>query len=237
MLGVDRLRYEDLYAPIVNEAPRNFSVNDATALVLRAVTPLGDEYVTTLKGGLADRWTDWFPSEGKRYGAYSTMIYGLHPFQLQSFTGRYTEVSTLAHESGHSMHSYFAAKAQAYVTWRYPTFIAEVASTLNENLLVNAMLADATTDDERLFLLGSELEELRTTFFRQVLFAEFELRIHDMVEKGEPLTGDNLKALYLRLVRQYYGHDQGVCEVDDLYAAEWAYIPHFYFDFYVYQYA
>jgi oligoendopeptidase F len=237
MLGVDQLRYEDLYAPIVKEAPRNFSVSDATALVLRAVTPLGDEYVTTLKGGLADRWTDWFPSEGKRNGAYSTMIYGLHPFQLQSFTGRYTEVSTLAHESGHSMHSYFAAKAQPYVTWRYPIFIAEVASTLNENLLVNAMLADAKTDDERLFLLGNELEELRTTFFRQVLFAEFELRIHEMVEKGEPLTGDNLKALYLKLVRQYYGHDQGVCEVDDLYAAEWAYIPHFYFDFYVYQYA
>ena len=135
------------------------------------------------------------------------------------------------------MHSYFAAKAQPYVTWRYPTFIAEVASTLNENLLVHTMLADAKTDDERLFLLGNELEGLRTALFRQVLFAEFELRIHEMVEKGEPLTGDNLKALYLRLVRQYYGHDRGICDVDELYAAEWAFIPHFYFDFYVFQYA
>jgi len=201
------------------------------------VAPLGDEYVSTLKAGLANRWTDWFPSEGKASGAYSAMVYGLHPFQLQNFTGQYGEVSTLAHESGHSMHSYLAAKAQPYVTWRYPIFVAEVASTLNENLLVNAMLADAKTDDERLFLLGNELDGLRTTLFRQVLFAEFELRIHEMVEKGEPLTGDNLKALYLKLVREYYGHDQGICDIDELYAAEWAFIPHFYFDFYVFQYA
>lgn len=237
MLGVDRLRYEDLYAPIVAQQTRAFSPADATELVLRAVAPLGSDYVATLKGGLTARWTDWYPSEGKRSGAYSTMVYGLHPFQLQNFTGRYAEVSTLAHESGHSMHSYLAAKSQPYVTWRYPTFIAEVASTLNENLLVNAMLADAKTDDDRLVLLGNELEGLRTTLFRQVLFAEFELRIHEMVEKGEPLTGDNLKALYLKLLRQYYGHEQGVCEVDELYAAEWAYVPHFYFDFYVFQYA
>jgi len=236
MLGVDRLRYEDLYAPIVSGEMRAFTPDDAMALVLRTVAPLGDAYVATLKGGFADRWTDWYPSEGKRSGAYSTMVYGLHPFQLQNFTGRYAEVSTLAHESGHSMHSDFAAKAQPYATWRYPTFIAEVASTLNESLLVKTMLADAKTDDERLFLLGNELESLRTTLFRQVLFAEFELRIHEMVEKGEPLTGDNLKTLYLKLVRQYYGHDE-VCDVDELYAAEWAFIPHFYFDFYVFQYA
>ena len=238
MLGVDRLRYEDLYAPIVEEtAPRSFTPEAAMALVLRAVAPLGEDYVATLRAGFADRWTDWYPSEGKRSGAYSTMVYGLHPFQLQNFTGRYMEVSTLAHESGHSMHSDLAARAQPYATWRYPTFIAEVASTLNENLLVKRMLADAKDDDERLFLLGNELESLRTALFRQALFAEFELRIHEMVEKGEPLTGDNLKALYLRLARQYYGHDQGVCDVDALYAAEWAFIPHFYFDFYVFQYA
>ncbi|HEY3181133.1 MAG TPA: oligoendopeptidase F [Casimicrobiaceae bacterium] len=237
MLGVDRLRYEDLYASIVAQYTRAFTPEEATELTLRAVAPLGDEYVSTLKGGLANRWTDWFPSEGKASGAYSAMVYGLHPFQLQNFTGRYGEVSTLAHESGHSMHSYFAAKAQPYVTWRYPTFIAEVASTLNEDLLTNAMLADAKTDDERLFLLGNELDFLRTTLFRQVLFAEFELRIHEMVEKDEPLTGDNLKALYLKLLREYYGHDQGVCDVDEMYATEWAFIPHFYFDFYVFQYA
>jgi oligoendopeptidase F len=135
------------------------------------------------------------------------------------------------------MHSYLSARAQPYATAHYPTFIAEVASTLNENLLVHSMLADAQSDDERLFLLGSELELLRTTLFRQVLFAEFELRIHESVERGEPLTGEGLKALYLGLVRTYYGHDAGICDVDALYANEWAYVPHFYFDFYLFQYA
>lgn len=237
MLGVDHVRYEDLYAPIVGDYIRTFTADEAMALVLRAVAPLGDEYGTTLRNGFAGRWTDWYPSPGKRSGAYSTMVYGLHPFQLQNFIGQYGEVSTLAHESGHSMHSHLAATAQPYATWRYPIFVAEVASTLNENLLIYTMLADAKSDDERLFLLGSELETLRTTLFRQVLFAEFELRIHERVEKGEPLTGANLSELYLSLLRQYYGHDAGVCDVDSLYAAEWAFIPHFYYDFYVFQYA
>ena len=237
MLSVDRLRYEDLYAPIVSSYTRAFTPEEAMAIVIRAVAPLGDEYGATLKTGFAERWTDWYPSPGKRSGAYSTMVYGLHPFQLQNFTGQYGEVSTLAHESGHSMHSYLSAKAQPYVTARYPIFVAEVASTLNENLLIHTMLDDAKTDDERLFLLGSELDTLRTTLFRQVLFAEFELRIHERVEKGEPLTGANLSELYLSLLRQYYGHDAGVCDVDQLYSAEWAFIPHFYYDFYVFQYA
>jgi oligoendopeptidase F len=220
MLGVDRLRYEDLYAPIVGSYTLAFAPEEAMTLVLRAVAPLGDEYGSALKTGFAERWTDWYPSPGKRSGAYSTMVYGLHPFQLQNFTGQYGEVSTLAHESGHSMHSYLSAKAQPYVTARYPIFVAEVASTLNENLLIHTMLDDAKTDDERLFLLGSELDNLRTTLFRQVLFAEFELRIHERVEKGEPLTGANLSELYLSLLRQYYGHDAGVCDVDPLYAAD-----------------
>ncbi len=228
MLGVERLRYEDLYVPLVDDSSRAFTPDEATALVVRAVAPLGADYGAALAEGLRGKWTDWYPSTGKRSGAYSTMVYGLHPFQLQNFTGKYTEVSTLAHESGHSMHSYLAARAQPFVTARYPIFIAEVASTLNENLLVHTMLADATSDDERLFLLGSELETLRTTLFRQVLFAEFELRIHQNVEKGEPLTGESLKALYLELLRTYYGHDAGVCEIDALYANEWAFVPHFY---------
>jgi oligoendopeptidase F len=237
MLGVEHLRYEDLYVPIVGSYDRTFTPEQAADAVIRAVAPLGAEYAGVLTAGLRERWTDWYPSPGKRSGAYSTMIYGLHPFQLQNFTGRYSEVSTLAHESGHSMHSYLSARAQPYATAHYPTFIAEVASTLNENLLVHSMLADAQSDDERLFLLGSELELLRTTLFRQVLFAEFELRIHESVERGEPLTGEGLKALYLGLVRTYYGHDAGICDVDALYANEWAYVPHFYFDFYLFQYA
>jgi oligoendopeptidase F len=237
MMGVETLGYEDLYAPIVKGYDRRFTPEEAKALVLEAVAPLGKDYVDVLRQGLSDHWIDWFPRKGKRSGAYSTTAYGIHPFQLQNFTGLYDEVSTLAHESGHSMHSYLADQAQPYPTHDYPIFIAEVASTLNENLLVHSMLEKAKNDDERLALLGSYLDGLRTTLFRQGMFAEFELEIHEMVQKGEPLNGENLDALYLKLLREYYGSDQGICEVKDTYRSEWAYIPHFYYNFYVYQYA
>ena len=237
MMGLAKLGYEDLYAPIVQKYDRRFTPEEAMAATLDAVALLGPDYQNALRDGFANRWIDWFPHPGKRSGAYSTGTYGTHPFQLQNFTGLYEEVSTLAHESGHSMHTYLADKAQPYPTHDYPIFIAEVASTLNENLLVHSMIAKAKSDDERLALLGSYLDGLRTTLFRQGLFAEFELRIHEMVAKGEPLTGDNVSELYLKLVREYYGHDQGVCEVKDTYRSEWAYIAHFYYDFYVYQYA
>ena len=237
MMGLDKLGYEDLYAPIVQKYDRRFTPEEATAVTLEAVAPLGPEYQGILRDGFRNRWVDWFPSPGKRSGAYSTGAYGIHPFQLQNFTGLYEEVSTLAHEAGHSMHSFLADRAQPYPTHDYPIFIAEVASTLNENLLVHSMLAKAASDDERLALLGSYLDGLRTNVFRQGMFAEFELRIHEMAAKGEPLNGENLSTLYLELVREYYGHDTGVCEVNDRYRAEWAYIPHFYYDFYVYQYS
>jgi oligoendopeptidase F len=237
MMGLDKLGYEDLYAPIVQRYDRTFTSEEAKALTLEAVAPLGKEYREILGKGFESGWIDWFPRTGKRSGAYSTIAYGIHPFQLQNFTGLYEEVSTLAHESGHSMHSFLADRAQPYPTHDYPIFVAEVASTLNENLLVNSMLAKAKTDDERLFLLGSHLDGLRTTLFRQGLFAEFELLMHEMAAKGEPLNGENLTASYLKLVREYYGHDKGICEVKEAYGAEWAYIPHFYFNFYVYQYA
>lgn len=237
MMGLDKLGYEDLYAPIVQKYDRRFTPEEAIAATLEAVAPLGPEYQEILRNGFRSRWVDWLPSPGKRSGAYSTGAYGLHPFQLQNFTGLYEEVSTLAHESGHSMHTFLADRAQPYPTHDYPIFVAEVASTLNENLLVHSMLARATSDDERLALLGSYLDSLRTNLFRQGLFAEFELRIHELAARGEPLNGENLSALYLELVREYYGHDAGVCEVNDRYRAEWAYIPHFYYDFYVYQYS
>jgi oligoendopeptidase F len=237
MMGLDRLGYEDLYAPIVSRYDKTFTPEQAKALTLEAVAPLGKEYQDTLRKGFESGWIDWFPRTGKRSGAYSTIAYGIHPFQLQNFTGLYEEVSTLAHESGHSMHSFLADRAQPYPTHDYPIFVAEVASTLNENLLANSMLAKASSDDEKLFLLGSHLDGLRTTLFRQGLFAEFELKMHEMAASGEPLNGENLSALYLKLAREYYGHDQGVCEVKDAYGAEWAYIPHMYYDFYVYQYA
>ena len=237
MMGLDKLGYEDLYAPIVQKYDRRFTPEEAMAATLDAVAQLGPGYQDILRQGFQNRWVDWFPRPGKRPGAYSTGAFGTHPFQLQNFTGLYDEVSTLAHEAGHSMQSFLADRAQPYPTHDYPIFIAEVASTLNENLLVNSMLAKATSDDERLALLGSYLDSLRTTLFRQGLFAEYELRIHELAANGKPLNGENLSALYLGLVREYYGHDAGICEVKDTYRAEWAYIPHFYFDFYVYQYA
>jgi oligoendopeptidase F len=237
MMGLDKLGYEDLYAPIVRRVERKFSPEEAKALTLQAVASLGTEYQDILGKGFESGWIDWFPRTAKRSGAYSTGAYGIHPFQLQNFTGLYEEVSTLAHESGHSMHTFLSDRAQPYPTHDYPIFVAEVASTLNENLLVHSMLQTAKSDDERLALLGSHLDGLRTTLFRQGLFAEFELRIHELAQNGEPLNGENLTALYLKILRGYYGHDQGVCEVKEAYGAEWAYIPHLYYDFYVYQYA
>jgi len=237
MMKIDDLGYEDLYAPLVSSVDLSYTPESAMDLTLEAVAPLGADYVNVMKRAMPERWIDWMPNTGKRSGAYSTISYGVHPYQLQNFNGNYDDVSTLAHELGHSLHSYLADEHQPYVTHDYATFVAEVASTLNENLLFHSMLAEAKDDDTRLFLLGNYLEGLRTTLFRQTMFAEFELKIHEMAESGRTLTGDNLNELYLGLVRRYYGHDQGICAVDSTYAAEWAFIPHFYYNFYVFQYA
>ena len=237
IMGLPQLGYEDLYAPIVQEVDLQYTPEQAQALTLEAFAPLGKDYVDTLRKGYAERWVDFMPSTGKSSGAYSNTAYGVHPFQLLNFNGAYDDVSTLAHESGHSMHSYLSDAAQPYATHNYSTFVAEVASTLNENLLLHHMLEQTQDDRTRLFLLSSYLDNMRTTLFRQTLFAEFELKIHEAVERGEPLTGEGLSKEYLALVRKYYGHDQGIVKVDDAYGAEWAFIPHFYRNFYVYQYA
>ncbi len=237
MMGLKELRYEDLYAPIVSEVKMSFTPEEAMKLTLEAVAPLGKEYADTLRQGFASRWIDWMPTTGKASGAYSTGAYGVHPYQLQNFTGLYDEVGTLAHESGHSMHTYLADRHQPYVTHNYATFVAEVASTLNENLLFHHMLDRTKDKATRLYVLGSYLDNLRGTLFRQTMFAEFELKMHELGEKDETLSGTNLSDLYLGIARKYYGHDQGVCKVDSLYAVEWSYIPHFFYDFYVYQYA
>lgn len=238
MMGVGQLRYEDLYAPIVKEVHMAYTPEQAMGLVLKAVTPVGADYVATLKKGYESRWVDFMPSTGKRSGAYSTGAgYDVHPFLLLNYNGMYDDVSTLAHESGHAMHSYLSNTHQPYATAHYSIFVAEVASTLNEDLLFDAMLGSTDDDATRLFLLGERLDGFRQTLFRQTLFAEFEMEIHQMAEQGQPLTGDSLSKLYLDLVRQYYGHDAGICTVDDLYGNEWAFIPHFYRNFYVYQYA
>jgi oligoendopeptidase F len=237
MLGLDVLRYQDLYVPLVASVDMKFDPDEARNITLDALAPLGKEYAEALRKGFDSRWTDYLPSTGKRSGAYSTGVYGVHPYQLLNFNGRYEDLTTLAHEVGHSMHTYLSYAAQPYPTADYPIFVAEVASTFNENLLVHYMLDRAKDDATRLFLLGTLLDGLRTTLFRQAQFADFELAFHKQAERGEPLTGENLSTLYLEMVRKYYGHDQKVCQVDDLLAIEWAYIPHFYSNFYVYQYA
>ena len=231
------LGYEDLYAPIVQKVELRYTPEQAQALTIEAFAPLGPKYVDILRKGYAERWVDFMPTTGKSSGAYSNTVYGVHPYQLLNFNGAWDDVSTLAHESGHSMHSYLSSTNQPYATAGYSTFVAEVASTLNENLLFHHAL-DRTKDDRtRLFLLSSYLDSMRTILFRQTLFAEFELKIHESVERGEPLTGESLNKRYLDLLRQYYGHDAGVVTVDERYGAEWAFIPHFYRNFYVYQYA
>jgi oligoendopeptidase F len=237
MLGLETLRYQDLYVPLVASVDMRFQPDQARAIVLDALAPLGKEYTDALNKGFSSHWTDYLPSTGKRAGAYSTGVYGVHPYQLLNFNGRYEDLTTLAHESGHSMHTFLSYAAQPFPTADYPIFVAEVASTFNENLLIHYMLDHAKDDPTRLFLLGTLLDGLRTTLFRQTQFAEFELAFHEQAERGEPLTGENLSQLYLKIARDYYGHDKKVCEVDDLMAIEWAYVPHFYYDFYVYQYA
>ena len=179
-----------------------------------------------------------YPTPGKRSGAYSNGgAYDVHPYMLLNYNGKYNDVSTLGHELGHAMHSHFSNKTQPFALAGYPIFVAEVASTFNEALLNEHMLKTISDDSVKLSLLGNYLEGIKATVFRQTQFAEFELRTHQMAEKGEPLTGDALSKLYAELTKKYYGHDKGVCIVDDYIQHEWAFIPHFYRNFYVFQYA
>jgi oligoendopeptidase F len=238
MMGLSDLHYYDLYAPLVSSVKLEYSPEEAQTLVLGAVAPLGPEYAATVRRAFVDRWIDWMPSEGKRSGGYSNGgVFDVHPYMLINYNGKYTDVSTLAHELGHTMQSYFSNHTQAYPNAGYPIFVAEVASTFNESLLNDYMLKQIKDDDTRLSLLGDYLEGIKGTVFRQTQFAEFELRMHEMAQKGQPITGDSLSRLYLDITKRYYGHDQKVCLVDDYIAHEWSYIPHFYRDFYVFQYA
>lgn len=238
MLGVDQLHYYDLYAPLVPSVNLDYPPEEAQKHVLAAVAPLGPEYSSVIRRAFSERWIDLFPSEGKRSGAYSNgSAYDVHPYMLINFNGKYTDVSTLAHELGHTMQSYLSNKMQPYPLAPYPIFVAEVASTFNESLLIDYMLANIKDDEARLSLLGNYLENIKGTVFRQTQFAEFELRVHEMAQHGQPIVGDALAALYMDITKKYYAHDQGVCVVDDYVSHEWSFIPHFYRDFYVFQYA
>ncbi len=238
MMGLGSLHYSDLYAPLVSSVKLEYTPEEAQKLVLGAVAPLGREYGATIQRAFNERWIDLLPNAGKRSGAYSSGgVYDVHPYMLINYNGKYGDVSTLAHELGHTMQSYFSNHTQPYPTAGYPIFVAEVASTFNEALLNDYMLKQIKDDAARLSLLGNYLEGIKGTVFRQTQFAEFELRMHEMAQKGQPVTGDSLAKLYLDITRRYYGHDRGVCIVDDYIAHEWSYIPHFYRDFYVFQYA
>jgi len=237
MLGVDDLAYHDIYPPLV-ELGTQFTLEDAERLSLEGLAPFGEEYIEILEHGFSQDWMHAYPQPGKRSGAYMFgAAYDVHPYLLLNFQGDYDGVSTFAHEWGHGVHTVLATRNQPFATAGYATFVAEMASTINEQLLLDYMIENTSSDDERLAYLGEALEQYRGTFFRQAMFAEFEMRAHEMAENGEAVTGAALTELYLDLLRDYHGADQGVMEIDPAYAMEWAYIPHFYRNFYVFQYA
>lgn len=238
ILGLSELNYYDLAVPLVDDFDKEYSIAEAKVEILNSLQALGDDYTKNINLAFNNRWIDFYYTDNKRSGAYSNgSAYDVHPYILMNYMGKYRDVSTLTHELGHALHSYYSNRNQAYVNSHYPIFLAEVASTCNEYLLNDYLLKKSDNLKERLYILGSELEYYRTTLFRQTKFAEFELKVHELVESGKVLSGEDLSKIYLDLLRKYYGHDQGVMKIDDLYGVEWAYIPHFYYNFYVFQYA
>lgn len=238
ILGLSDLHYYDLYAPLLKNVDLNYSVEEAQKNILASLKPLGNEYTEVIAKAFSQRWIDMFPTEGKRSGAYSNgSAYDVHPYMLMNYNGKFIDMSTLAHELGHTMQSYFSNKNQPFPLADYPIFVAEVASTFNEALLIDYTLKNIKDDETKLSILGNYLEGIKGTLFRQTQFAEFELKIHELAEKGEALTGERFNEIYYDITKKYYGHDKGVCLVDEEIKSEWAYIPHFYYNFYVYQYA
>ncbi len=236
ILDVDDLAYYDIYPPLV-ASDRTFDLAESKALALASAAPLGAAYTSMLEEGFAGDWMHVYPQVGKAPGAYMHgAVYDVHPYLLLNFNGTFNDVSTFAHEWGHAVHTMLSTRHNPYETFAYATFTAEIASTTNEVLLQEHMFANIS-DDERLYYLGTALETIRGTFFRQVMFAEFELKIHELVEAGEALSGERMTELYEDLVRLYHGSDDGVLAFDPAYATEWAFIPHFYRNFYVFQYA
>jgi oligoendopeptidase F len=215
-----------------------FSVEESERITLDALAPMGQEYLGLLRRGFASRWMSALPREGKHAGAYmNPRAYDVHPYLLLNHNDDYDSLSTLAHEWGHAVHTLLADAQQPFEKSRYSIFIAESASIGNEMLLNDFMVDHAKSKEEKLYYLGEGLEAIRTTFFRQVMFAEFQLATHQEVEQGHPLSGENLTKMYCALLKRYYGEAEGVMSIDPLYCAEWEYIPHFYYGFYVYQYA
>lgn len=234
VLGLPELHFYDLFVPMVKDMDVKKTFDEAKAMCMDALKPLGSDYLQTLGGAFESRWTDVYENEGKKSGAYSYGVYGVHPFILLNYQGNLDNVFTLAHEMGHAMHSHYSQKTQPYVYAHYTIFLAEVASTLNEALMMHYLLGNTTDRQMRIFLINHHLEQFRGTLYRQTMFAEFEKLTHEASEAGESLTQDFLCGKYRELNAKYYGPD---IVLDDQIALEWARIPHFYRAFYVFQYS
>lgn len=234
VLGVDKLHMYDVYTPIVAAQNQTYEFEQAKQMVLEALKPMGEDYLSHAREGLENRWIDIYPNKGKKGGAYSWGCYDSQPFILLNYTKNLDSVFTLIHEMGHSIHSYYSRTAQDYAYSDYKIFVAEVASTCNECLLMHDLLKKTTDKEQRKYLLNHYLDSFKGTLFRQTMFAEFEKNAHDYCAQGKPLTAEALSQMYLELNQKYFGPDM---EKDEEIAYEWMRIPHFYTPFYVYQYA
>ncbi|HEY3452718.1 MAG TPA: oligoendopeptidase F [Myxococcales bacterium] len=236
LLGLPDLHIYDLYTPMVASVKEEIPYSKAMELIPAALAPLGPDYVKALKAGLdpASGWIDVYPNKDKDSGAFSSSVYGIHPFVKMNYMDDLDGLSTLAHEYGHALHSHLSYGVQPIATANYSMFVAEIASTFNEKLLNDHMVKAAKSKEERLYLLNKSVESIRTTIYRQTLFAEFELALHTAAEKGEPLTAEFMNKTYADLLKAYYGPDLTLGANDDI---EWAYIPHFYYKYYVFVYA
>jgi len=234
-MGLESLHHYDTYVPILSNLDKTHSWDQAVDVVIESLQPLGQEYTTTLEAGLRGRWADRYPNRGKQSGAFSCGSFDGAPYILMNFKPEVlNDVFTLTHEAGHSMHSWYSAKHQPFEYYNYTIFVAEVASTFNEQLLTEYLLKNASDDQERAYLINNELDSIRATVVRQTMFAEFEKRTHEMAEAGEPLTVRSFKQVYRELLEAYFGQDFVIDESLDL---ECFRIPHFYRAFYVYKYA
>ena len=233
-LGLDELHMYDLYVPLTDKFDMKITYQEAQEIILKALSPLGDEYLSLIKRAFDERWIDVYENEGKQGGAYSWGSYDSNPYILMNYNDDLNSLFTLIHELGHSMHSYYSKHNQPYIYSSYKIFVAEVASTLNELLLINYLLENSKSKEEKIYLLNYYLEQFRTTVYRQTMFGEFEKLTHESVEAGEPLTAQEFTSLYYKLNEKYYGKST---IVDEEIGLEWARIPHFYSNFYVYKYA
>jgi oligoendopeptidase F len=231
------MHYYDIYPPMV-ALDKKFDLDTSKEITLKAMAVMGDDWVDMQRNAINQRWMHVMPQRGKQSGAYmNPSAYDVHPYLLLNHNDDYESLSTFAHEWGHAMHTLYSKQAQPFDTAFYSTFIAEIPSTSLELILQDYMVSNAESPEEKLFYLGQGLESMRGTFFRQTMFAEFELSLYEAAERGEALSGEKISEMYGELVRRYHGHDQGVVIVDDLYTNEWMFIPHFYFNMYVFQYA